>query len=74
MHHPPQHSTIEPGLVFESQVGAFGGIPGGGLKFGTSHNAAALVPTATMIDFYNGGGVDMACLGMAEVSHFLVVA
>lgn len=54
------------------QVGAFGGIPGGGLKFGTSHNAAALVPTSTMIDFYNGGGVDMACLGMAEVSQPVV--
>ncbi|GAB4815940.1 hypothetical protein N2152v2_002986 [Parachlorella kessleri] len=54
-------------VTLTTEVGAFGGIPGGGLKFGTSHNAAALVPTATMIDFYNGGGVDMACLGMAEV-------
>lgn len=28
--------------------------------------AAALVPTATQIDFYNGGGVDIAVLGLAE--------
>jgi hypothetical protein len=60
---PSMHS----GGLPPSQVGAFGGIPGGGLKFGTCHNAAAIVPTATMIDFYNGSGVDMACLGMAEV-------
>lgn len=45
-----------------------GGVPTGGLRFGASHNAAAHMPCATMIDFYNGGGVDVACLGMAEVS------
>ena len=28
--------------------------------------AACLVPTASMIDFYNGSGVDVACLGLAE--------
>ena len=26
-----------------------------------------MVPCATMLDFYNGGGVDIACLGAAEV-------
>ena len=25
------------------------------------------MPCATMLDFYNGGGVDIACLGAAEV-------
>lgn len=50
-----------------AQAGAFGGIPGGGLRFGSSHNPACLVPTASMIDFYNGSGVDVACLGLAEV-------
>jgi hypothetical protein len=29
--------------------------------------AACLIPTASMIDFYNGSGVDIACLGLAEV-------
>ena len=50
------------------QVGAWGGCPDSGLKFGTAHNAAALVPTATMFDFYDGGGIDLACVGLAEVS------
>ena len=52
------------------QVGAWGGCPDSGLKFGTAHNAAALVPTATMFDFYDGGGIDLACVGLAEVSFF----
>ncbi|EFN53785.1 hypothetical protein CHLNCDRAFT_36346 [Chlorella variabilis] len=54
-------------VTLSTEAGAFGGIPGGGLRFGSSHNPACLVPTASMIDFYNGSGVDVACLGLAEV-------
>jgi len=36
-------------------------------RFGAAHNADCVVPCATMLDFYNGGGVDVACLGAAEV-------
>lgn len=53
-------------VTLSTEAGAFGGIPGGAQRFGTSHNAASHVPTASMIDFYNGGGVDIACLGLAE--------
>ena len=62
----PPTPTPTPTSLASLQAGAFGGIPGGGLRFGSSHNAAMLVPTASMIDFYNGSGVDVACLGMAE--------
>lgn len=57
-------------VTLSTEAGAFGGIPSAGAGFGAAHNAAAHVPTATMIDFYNGGGIDLACLGMAEVSHY----
>ncbi|KAI3425234.1 hypothetical protein D9Q98_009002 [Chlorella vulgaris] len=53
-------------VTLTTEAGAFGGIPGGALHFGSSHNPACLVPTASMIDFYNGSGVDLACLGLAE--------
>lgn len=44
------------------------GAPAADLRFAHPASAAAcLVPTATMIDFYNGGGVDLAVLGLAEV-------
>ena len=36
-------------------------------SFGAAHNAECMVPCATMLDFYNGGGVDITCLGAAEV-------
>ncbi|KAI7836601.1 hypothetical protein COHA_009559 [Chlorella ohadii] len=64
------HSKQNPhaaSVTLSTEAGVWGGIPGGGLRFGASHNPACLTPTASMIDFYNGSGVDLCCLGMAEV-------
>ena len=55
-------------LTLSTEVGVFGGTPAGGLRFGAAVNATTAVPCSTIIDFYQGGGIDMACLGMAEVS------
>ena len=55
-------------LTLSTEVGVFGGTPAGGLCFGAAVNATTAVPCSTIIDFYQGGGIDMACLGMAEVS------
>lgn len=50
--------TVEAGLV--------GGTPLGGLLFGVGLNPDSIIPTATMMDFYQGGGLDIAGLGMGE--------
>jgi propionate CoA-transferase len=64
------HEGVTDMLTLTTEVGGVGGVPAGWPNFGMSYNAEAFVCHPNMFDWYDGGGIDQAFLGMGEIDKF----
>jgi propionate CoA-transferase len=65
-----QQENISNQIVFMIEQGAIAGIPTTGLNFGAMYNPTAILDDGYQFDFFQGGGLDIAFLGFAQIDQF----
>ena len=53
-------------MTLTTEPGVIGGVPVSGAAFGTALNADVVLDMDRQFDYYDGGGLDLTCLGLAQ--------
>ena len=54
-------------FTYSIEQGIVGGMPASGAIFGVAYNPQAIINAPSIFDFYSGRGLDMSCLGFAQI-------
>jgi propionate CoA-transferase len=56
-------------VTLSVECGIFGGVPLGGLRICSAHNPDCIISQVNTFDIYDGGGINVAVLGAAEIDQ-----